>query len=315
MSPSSSDKPQMVENTDQGVRVAVAEPAQLGEGPMWLAKEESLWYCDIPAHRLYRFRPATGELRHWQFHTDVGSAAPCADGTLVLALRDGIWHFDPSTDSRRQIAIAPYDTGTRRFNDGKCDPAGRFWVGSMDEQRRPAAAALYCLEQGRLAERQGGITISNGLAWSPDATTMYWSDTTAHTVWAFDYDLASGSMSNRRVFARFPAKGADGLEGYGGRPDGAACDAEGCYWVAMYEGGRVLRFSPAGELLREVRLPALFPTMPCFAGPSLQTIYVTSASTGRSADERARLPHSGCVFAFDVDVPGLPTACAAPLAN
>ncbi len=305
----------MREIADQDVRVAVAAPAQLGEGPMWLAKEEALWYCDIPAHRLYRFLPATNELRHWQFHTDVGSAAPCADGSFLLALRDGLWHFDPSTDSRRRIAAAPYDTATTRFNDGKCDPAGRFWAGSMDEQRRPAAAALYCFEQGRLAERQSGITISNGLAWSPDSKTMYWADTTAHTVWAFDYDLASGAMSRRRVFAKFEDKGAAGLVGYGGRPDGAACDAEGCYWVAMYEGGRVLRFSPAGELLREVRVPGLCPTMPCFGGPSLQTIYVTSASIGRSAEEQARLPDSGCVFAFDVDVPGLPTACAASLAT
>jgi sugar lactone lactonase YvrE len=293
----------------------VAEAAQLGEGPMWLAREGALWYCDIPGHRLYRFMPATNELRHWDFHTDVGSAAPCADGSFVLALRDGLWHFEPSTDSRRQIVAAPYDPSMKRFNDGKSDPAGRFWVGSMDEQRRPAEAALYCFEQGRLVERQSGITISNGLAWSPDATTMYWSDTVAHTVWAFDYDLAIGTMSNRRVFARFAPKGSDGLEGYGGRPDGAACDAEGCYWVAMYEGGRVLRFSPTGELLREVRVPALCPTMPCFGGPSLQTLYVTSASMGRSSGELERLPHSGCVFAFDVDVPGLPTAFAASLAT
>jgi sugar lactone lactonase YvrE len=143
---------------------------------------------------------------------------------------------------------------------------------------------------------------------------MYWTDTTAHTVWAFDYDLATGAMRRRRVFARFPPKPAAGLDGYGGRPDGAAVDAEGCYWVAMYEGGRVLRFSPGGELLREVRVPALCPTMPCFGGPSLQTVYVTSASIKRSAEELARLPHSGGVFAFDVDVPGLPTACAAALA-
>ena len=294
------------------VRVAVAAPSLLGEGPMWLAGESALWYCDIPAHRLQRFDPASRENRHWDFHTDIGSGAPCADGSFVLALRDGLWHFDPRDDRRTEIAPAPYDTSTHRFNDGKCDAAGRFWVGSLDEARRPQHAGLYCFDGGRLEQRQDGITISNGLAWSPDARTMYWSDTTSHTVWAFDYDLATGAMSGRRVFARFPPKPANGsLEGYGGRPDGAAVDAEGCYWVAMYEGGRVLRFSPDGELLREVRVPALCPTMPCFGGPDLKTVYVTSASINRTGEELARWPHSGCVFAFEADVAGLPMALAA----
>jgi len=299
---------------DPAVRVAVTTPALLGEGPMWLADEQALWYCDIPARRLHRVDPATNAVRHWDFHADIGSAAPCADGSFVLALRDGLWHFDPRDDRRTRLAAAPYDTATHRFNDGKCDPSGRFWVGSIDEKRRAALAALYCFDAGRLEQRQDGITVSNGLAWSPDGRTMYWSDTAAHTVWAFDYDAASGAMSGRRVFASFPPKPADGsLAGYGGRPDGAATDAEGCYWVALYEGGRVLRFSPGGELLREVRIPALCTTMPCFGGPDLKTVYVTSASANRTPEELARLPHSGCVFAFEVDVPGLPTALAAPV--
>lgn len=304
----------MPDSFDPSVRVAVATPSQLGEGPMWLAGEQALWYCDIPGHRLNRFDPATKESRHWDFHTDVGSAAPCADGSFLLALRDGLWHFDPRDDRRTKVADAPYDTATTRFNDGKADPIGRFWVGTIDEPRRPRAA-LYCFDAGRLAQRQDGITVSNGLAWSPDGRTMYWSDTGAHTVWAFDYDAATGATSSRRVFLSFPPKAADGnLAGYGGRPDGATVDAEGCYWAAMYEGGRVLRFSPAGELLREVRLPALCTTMPCFGGPDLKTVYVTTARAGRGAEELVRLPDSGCVFAFDAEVPGLPVALAAPLA-
>ena len=298
------------------VRVAVAAPSLLGEGPMWLAGESALWYCDIAAHRLHRFDPASGENRQWDFHTDIGSGAPCADGSFLLALRDGLWHFDPHDDRRTKVAEAPYDTSTTRFNDGKCDPAGRFWVGTIDEPRRPQHAGLYCFEGGRLAHRQDGITVSNGLAWSPDGRTMYWSDTAAHTVWAFDYDVGTGAMSNRRVFVTFPPKPASGkLASYGGRPDGATVDAEGCYWVAMYEGGRVLRFSPAGELLREIRVPALCTTMPCFGGPDLKTVYVTSARAGRSAEELARLPDSGSVFAFDVEVPGMPTALAADIAG
>jgi sugar lactone lactonase YvrE len=288
------------------VRVAIDTPALLGEGPLWLAEQQALWYCDIPARRINRFHPASGALAHWDFHSDVGSFAPARDGTFVVALRDGIWRFDPASDARSQLAVAPYDMTEERFNDGKCDPVGRFWVGSIDEPRRPGRAGLWCFRDGVLERRQSGITISNGLAWSPDARTMYWADTQAHTVWAFDFEPLSGAMTGRRVFAPFAPKPADGLAGYGGGPDGAAVDVEGCYWVAMYEGARVLRLSPAGELLAEIPVPARCPTMPCFGGDDLKTVYVTSASLARPAEERGEYPHAGCTFAFQVDVPGLP---------
>jgi sugar lactone lactonase YvrE len=295
------------------VRVAIESPALLGEGPVWRASEQALWYCDIPGHRIHRFVPATGAQSEWLFHTDVGSFAPCLDGRFVLALRDGLWRFDPARDERVRLVPAPYDPTEERFNDGKCDPAGRFWVGSIDEPRRPGRAGLWCFDAGVLTPRQSGITVSNGLAWSPDGRTMYWSDTTAHTVWAFDYAPGSGAMTAQRVFARFAPKPAQGLAGYGGRPDGAAVDAEGCYWVAMYEGGRVLRLSPAGEVIAEVRMPARCPTMPCFGDADLKTIYVTSASRDRPPEERAEYPDPGCTFSFRVDVPGVPVALAAPV--
>src|SRR4051812_23049397 len=167
------------------VRVAIDSPALLGEGPVWHAAEQALWYCDISGHRLHRFVPASGVRSQWQFHTDVGSFAPARDGRFLLALRDGLWRFDPASDERVHLVPAPYDPTHERFNDGKCDPAGRFWVGSIDEPRRPGRAGLWCFENGVLARRQSGITISNGLAWSPDGRTMYWADTAAHTVWAF----------------------------------------------------------------------------------------------------------------------------------
>jgi sugar lactone lactonase YvrE len=293
------------------VRVAIDTPALLGEGPVWHPEQQALWYCDIPARRMVRFHPASGAIAHWDFHCDVGSFAPTRDGAFVVALRDGIWRFDPASDARSQLAVAPYDMSEERFNDGKCDPVGRFWVGSIDEPRRPGRAGLWCFRDGILERRQSGITVSNGLAWSPDARTMYWADTAAHTVWAFDFEALGGAMTGRRVFAQFAPKPEQGLVGYGGRPDGAAVDAEGCYWVAMYEGGRVLRLSPAGELLAEVRIPARCPTMPCFGGDDLKTVYVTSASLARPAEESAEYPHAGCTFAFRVDVPGLPVRFAA----
>jgi sugar lactone lactonase YvrE len=292
---------------DPGVTVAVAAAALLGESPFWHPRERALYYCDIPGHRLQRFEPASGALAHWDFETDVASCAPRLDGRLLLAMRDGLWNFDPASGARRRVAAPPYDPAKERFNDGKCDPQGRFWVGTIYEPRDAAAATLHCLAGDELKKRADGVTVANGLAWSPDGRTMYWTDTKAHTISAFDFEPHAGELSRKRVFASFPLK-RDGepLEGYGGRPDGAAVDAEGCYWVAMFEGQRVLRLSPAGEVLREVRLPVRCATMPCFGGDDLKTLYITTAREKRPPAELAEQPLAGCVLALRVDVPGLP---------
>jgi len=296
-----------VKAADGDVRVAIASAALLGESPFWHPTEQVLYYCDIPGHSLHRFDPASGELAHWDFDTDVASAAPLLGGRLLLAMRDGLWRFDPASGARRRLAEPPYDSAKERFNDGKCDPQGRFWVGTIYEPRDPALASLHRYAHGKLERQCGGITVSNGLGWSPNGRTMYWSDTKAHTIYAFDFDPLSGDISRQRVFARFPPKEAgQPIESYGGRPDGAAVDAEGCYWVAMFEGQRILRLSPEGELLREVTLPVRCATMPCFGGPDLKTIYITTAREKRPPAELIEQPYAGCVLALDVDVPGLP---------
>jgi sugar lactone lactonase YvrE len=166
---------------------------------------------------------------------------------------------------------------------------------------------LYCLADGRLERRAGGVTVSNGLAFSPDGRTLYWSDTKAHTVYAFDFDGQDGSLSRQRVWAQFALRAADQpLASYGGRPDGAAVDAEGCYWVAMFEGARLLRLSPTGEELRELPLPVRCPTMPCFGGDDLRTLYITTSRQNRPAEELTREPWAGQVLQCRVEVPGLP---------
>jgi len=296
-----------VKDADGDVRVAIASAARLGESPFWHPAEQALYYCDIPGHSLHRFDPAGGGLAHWDFDTDVASAAPLLGGQLLLAMRDGLWRFDPASGARRRLAEPPYDPANERFNDGKCDPQGRFWVGTIYEPRDPALASLYRYARGKLERQCGGITVSNGLAWSPNGHTMYWSDTKAHTIYAFDFDPLGGELNRQRVFASFPLKQpGQPLEAYGGRPDGAAVDAEGCYWVAMFEGQRILRLSPEGELLREVSLPVRCATMPCFGGPDLKTLYITTAREGRPPAELIEQPYAGCVLALEVDVPGLP---------
>ena len=296
---------------DPGVRIAVASASLLGESPFWHPAEQVLYYCDIPGRKLMRFDPARGDLAHWDFDSEIASAAPLLGGQILLAARDGLWRFDPASGARRRLAEPPYDAAKERFNDGKCDPQGRFWVGTIYEPRDKPAASIYRWAGGKLERLGGDVTVANGLGWSPNGRTMYWSDTKAHTIYAFDFEPVSGAISRQRVFASFPPKqqGQD-LATYGGRPDGAAIDAEGCYWAAMFEGQRIVRLSPEGELLREVRLPVRCATMPCFGGPDLKTIYITTARENRPQAELIEQPYAGCVLALDVDVPGLPVNVA-----
>ena len=281
-------------------------PSVLGESPFWHPDEAALYWCDIPGRRLNRWHPARREHRHWDFDVEPGSCAPMLGGRLLLAMRDGLWSFDPAGGARERLTAAPYDPAVERFNDGKADPQGRFWAGTIYEPRTAPKAALYRWAGGRLDRMAGEATVGNGLAWSPDGRTQYWSDTKAHQVRAYDVD-AEGHLLRERVFAQFPPK-ADGqdLATYGGRPDGAAVDREGAYWCAMFEGQRLLRLAPDGSVLQELPLPVRCPTMPCFGGPDLRTLYITTARENRPAGELAAQPLAGCVLMTQVDVPGLP---------
>jgi sugar lactone lactonase YvrE len=282
-------------------------PSLLGESPFWHPDEAALYWCDIPGKTLNRYVPATGAHRLWDLDSEPGCCAPLPGGDLLLARRDGLFRFDPRTGQGKRLAPPPYDPKTERFNDGKADPQGRLWVGTIYDPRTEPKAALYRWAAGALVRQAAGITVSNGLAFSPDGATMYWSDTAAHQIYAFDFDAVGGTLSRQRSYAQFPPKipGMD-LNDYGGRPDGAAVDSEGAYWVAMFEGQRLLRLAPDGSVLQTLPLPVRCPTMPCFGGADLRTLYVTTARSNRPADELAAQPLAGCVLQMRVDVPGLP---------
>ena len=281
------------------LRCALDIRASLGECPVWSTAEQALYWADINAPSLNRFDPATGGNRVMPMPSSIGSFALRKQGGFIVALRDGLWLARPEGTLERRVVEAPYDPAHHRFNDGRCDPQGRFFAGTMNEKRDAPSAALYRIDTDfAITEIFANLTISNGLAWSPDGRTMYHADTPALTINAFDFDAASGMPSKRRVFARFEAE-TD-------RPDGAAVDSEGCYWIAFYRGGRVVRLSPAGKMLASFPLPAKCPTMCAFGGADLKTLYVTSARQQRDAEELARLPQSGGIFAMRVDVPGLP---------
>jgi len=273
--------------------------ARLGECALWNVPEQSLYWVDIDAPSLNRFDPATGRNVAMPMPASIGCFAFRAGGGFVVALRDGVFFAGPSGRLERKVADAPYDPAHHRFNDGRCDRQGRFLAGTMNERRDASTAALWRLDPDLAFTRVlDDLTISNGLAWSPDGRTMYHADTPTRVVHAFDYDVDDGTPSNRRAFARW--------SGATDRPDGATVDAEGCYWSAFYRGGKVVRVSPRGETLAECPVPAMCPTMCALGGADLRTLYVTTATQLRDAEELARLPQSGGIFAMRVDVPGLP---------
>lgn len=296
----------------------VAQPSDLGESPFWHPDEQQLYWVDIAGKKIHRSNVFMGTVDSWAMaaphELEPGCIAPARSGGLVIALRDGIYRARTWGGALEQLAAAAHDPRTTRFNDGKCDPLGRFWAGTIYEPRDAREAALYCLD-GRaghasaLVRMAGGATVGNGLAWSADSQTLYWADTTGHVIRAWDWDAAGNTLVRQRVFRQFPPKPTGwqpGMPGYGGRPDGAAVDSQGNYWVAMYEGQRVLKLSPEGDLLADIPTPVVCPTMVCFGGDDLQTLYLTTARHGRPAAELEALPQSGCVFSMRVDVPGLP---------
>jgi sugar lactone lactonase YvrE len=281
------------------VRCVLEARAQLGESPVWSIREQVLYWVDILEPAIHRFDPVSGERWHWPMPAQIGSMGLRQAGGAVLALRNGFHLFDFESGKLTFLTNPETDILTNRFNDGKVSPDGRFWAGTMDDRRdRQPVAALYRLDPNSSCHRMlSGIAVSNGLAWSPDGRTMYHSDSYQQVIHAYDYNPATGTIDNRRELAR-PSKAI-------GKPDGAAVDVEGYYWSAGISAGVLNRWAPDGRLDRQITLPCTSPTMPCFGGPDLRTIYVTSLTTGQSADRLARKPLSGGIFAVKVDVPGV----------
>jgi len=278
--------------------------AGLGESPVWSARDKALYWVDINAPSLNKFDPESGRNQVMPMPESIGSFALRKPAGFIVALRSGIWLAAADGEIERRIVAAPYDPAHHRFNDGRCDAAGRFVVGSMNEKRDAASGTLVRIDaDGRMTTLVTGFTISNSLGWSPDGRTMYHADTPARIVRAYDYDMVTGTPSNPRVFVQW--------QGETDRPDGCAVDSEGNYWSAFYRGGKVVKLSPSGETLAEYPLAARFPTMCAFGGADLRTLYVTSARQHCDAEERAKLPQSGGIFAMRVDVPGLPEPCFA----
>lgn len=288
---------------------------QLAESPFWHQAEQTLYWVDIARRLILRANVYMGTVEHWDMPAEPGCIAPAATGGLVIALRNGVYRARQWGGALEHIVTLDYDPAHMRANDGKCDALGRLWVGTLDETKKARNGALYMLDarapgQPVVVRKTDPatlpITTANGLAWSPDGNTLYWADTASHAIWAWDFDLASASLTKQRLFHQFAPKSDLAPQAYAGRPDGAAIDVNGNYYVAMYEGARICQLAPDGRLLAEWSTPAQCPTMPCFGGDDQQTLYLTTARQKRSTAELEALPLSGCILSRRAPLPGLP---------
>ena len=286
-------------------------PSQLGESPFWHPHEKCLYWCDIQGFAVHAWNPATGQHRQWATPSEPGCCAPAHGGQLVIGLRGGFSLLDTASGALTPLATLPpaqHDPQRLRLNDGRCDTAGRFWAGSVVTPRTAPDAALWRLQAtpgGYAVQRMAGDNFTaNGLAFSPDDKVLYWANTPEHRIDRFDFDVQTGTLTHRQPWVRFDRQ-AEG-QPYGGRPDGASVDVQGNYWVAMYEGACVLQLSPAGTVLQRIALPVQCPTMVCFGGDDLRTLYITSARAGRPAQEQEAPVAAGSLLSLRVAVAGLP---------
>lgn len=290
--------------------VLLPTQCQLGEGALWDALGQRLYFVDIQANTVFELDPVTGSRRQWKTPTNVGTVvtrSAAKGGGLVVALKDRFAHLDTATGTLTNLAALPGELPAHvRLNDGKCDPAGRFWAGTLDFKDH--RAELYRLDaDGSLHRMLGDVTCSNGIVWSRDRRTMWYVDTPTHRVDAFDYDDATGAISNRR-----PAVAVD--EGMGS-PDGMTIDAEDNLYVALWGGSAVAVFDPrSGKLLEKIEVPgAKNVTSVALGGRDLQQMFITTASAGTKAEEKPTFPHAGDLFAMDnpLKIPGVPAAAYA----
>jgi sugar lactone lactonase YvrE len=272
--------------------------SKLGEGSLWHPKEKKLYWVDIEGKILHIYDPATGKDKELPVGSRIGTVVPVKNGGALVALQNGIHKIDTKTGKLSFIS-APFTDTSLRFNDGKCDPSGRFWVGTLALDSRRRGAVLYRMDGDKsIRVMLDSVSISNGIVWTKDKKTMYYNDTPTGTVQAFDYDDKTGAISNRRVVVRI-ARG-------GGGPDGMTIDADGNLWVALWGSGTVGKFDPrTGQLLQKVIVPAPNVSSCAFGGKNLDILYITTARAWMNEEKLKQFPLSGGLFAVKPGVKGV----------
>ncbi len=272
----------------------------LGEGPTWCAREECLYWIDIVGRRVLRLRHATGRVDTADLPYAPSAVIPRTEGGLLLITKKGMATLDFDTQELQSLPVPLVDFSREVFNDAKCDAAGRIWVGTRDLHGKDPNGSLFRLDPDmRMTRHTRGLVVSNGMDWSPDGCTFYHVETNPGRIDAYDFDVATGTLSNRRIFVDYAAKKP-------AIPDGCTMDAEGGLWVAELNDSHLRRYAPDGSLDRAIHLPLSKPTSVMFGGPHLETLYVTSMQFGLSPEELARQPLAGALLAVDVGVRGRP---------
>jgi L-arabinonolactonase len=276
----------------------------LGEGLFWNAKEGALYWLDSQGRPcIQRLDPKTGAVRRWEMPDEIGSFVFREKGGAIAGLKSGFYLIDLDANGGKGKAELLHDPEPdrpdNRLNDGKCDRAGRYWCGSLDNTGG-TAGNLYRVDHDLSVHRmETGVTISNGIGWSPDNKTMYYASTRADVCWAYDFDLASGTIANRRTFID--------TSGQPGKVDGATVDADGCYWCALVWGWAIGRYDPDGKLMETIRLPVQHPTMCSFGGPDLDILYIVSTRKFLTPETEKDQPLAGALFALhSTGAKGLP---------
>ncbi|MBA2779631.1 SMP-30/gluconolactonase/LRE family protein [Billgrantia kenyensis] len=283
------------------IEVAVKLDMSLGESPVWSVARQTLYWADINYGHVYAWRPQEGGApTRIELDEKVGCVALDEAG-LVVAAASGILRLPENGEPERLAANPEWERAGQgnRFNDGRCDAAGRLWVGTIDADETSPSAALYCLDKGELTQRLSGIGISNGLAFSPDRRWLYHTDSLTRRILRYPFDVVSGALGKAETWVDLEMQGLPGV------PDGAAVDSEGGYWSALYGGGRIVRFSPAGKLVAEHEVPCLHPTMVAFGGSDLSTLYITTATQHLDATGKARWPFAGSLLQLKTGLRGL----------
>ncbi len=271
--------------------------ARLGEGPIWDSTKKLLYWIDIFNHRMHQFDPTTGENRFFDVGDVVGAIATTGTNRLIIALRHHLAFFNTHTGEVTPLLEIEKNLPTNRLNDGKCDAQGRFWFGSMSTIEKPEASLYRYDADGSLHVMETGLTISNGLGWSPDRKTFYLTDSPQQKIYAYDFNSVTGNITNRRIFVDLTHESF--------YPDGLTIDSQGNLWSAMWNGWCVIRFNPMGEEILRIKLPVPLVTSCTFGGEDLQTLYITTASVGLSQAEIDKSFYSGDLFALQTDVTGL----------
>lgn len=290
------------EISGDAIECVLSTAAIVGESPVWHPAEQRLYWIDIQGCKIHRFDPKSGRNATFSLPEIVTCIQLRARGGLVLTLQKDFAIFDPETERLEKLSAVETDQPQNRFNDGKCDPQGRFWAGTMDAKqwKNPSGHLFRMDARHEVSLMRSQVICANGSGWSPDGRTMYHTESFRYAIFAYDFDPATGSIENRRVFATI----SDADRAAGGFPDGMTVDAQGFLWSNLVGVGKILRIDPTGKVERTVVMPVPRATDCTFGGPDLETLYITSARETMTPQQLQQFPLSGCLFAIATGIRG-----------